>query len=109
MAGLVVLAGCSDSLSSDSSMTSISTSITSTSASTISAAVVKFAPTALVDASYTHTAPLPIIIQRRISDGSWVAVGSIDGPLTSLADLPDGEYRLWDFDILLGEFTVERG
>jgi hypothetical protein len=28
--------------------------------------------------------------------------------LTSLADLPDGAYRLWDFDVLLGEFTVER-
>lgn len=67
-----------------------------------------FAPGALVDASYTHAGPLPISIQRQTSEGSWVDIGTIDGPLTSLTDLPDGAYRLWDFDVLLGEFTVER-
>ena len=101
---LVVLAACSDpvsSPSSDSLITPVSTDVP------VVAAVV-FASGAELDLSATWSGPLPLTIQQKLASGSWVTVREVDGPLAVLATLPDGNYRMWDYDILLGEFSVTR-
>ena len=99
---LMVLASCSDSASSPSSRSSI------TPVSADVPADVVFETDAFIDASTTWTGPLPLTVQQQTASGSWVTVRTVDGPLTSLASLPDGDYRLWDFDVLLGHFSVTR-
>ncbi len=101
---LVVLAACSDPVSSpstDSFITPASTEVP------VSATVV-FATAALLDLTGTWSGPLPLTVQQKTASGSWVTVREVDGPLAVLATLPDGRYRVWDFDTLLGEFSVTR-
>ena len=100
---LLVLAGCSDSGSSPSSESSI------TPVSADVPADVVFETDAFIDASSTWSGPIPLTVQQKSATGSWVTVRTIDGPLTALATLPDGDYRLWDYDVLLTHFSVKRG
>ncbi len=99
---LHVIAGCSDSTTAQSPVTTID------STSQEATAEVVFASGALIDVSDTWSGPQPLMIQQQTSDGMWQDVRTIDGPLSKLATLPDGDYRLWDYDQPLGEFSVAR-
>lgn len=51
---------------------------------------------------------MPLMVRRKDASGGWSDVREIHGPLNELATLPDGDYLLWDYDVLLGEFSVTR-
>lgn len=100
---LMALAGCYDSASSPSSASAL------TAATAEVPADVVFATGAFLDISDTWSGPTPLTVQQKTDSGSWVDIRTLDGPLTALATLPDGDYRLWDFDTLLAHFSVTRG
>lgn len=52
--------------------------------------------------------PYPLTVQQHTSSGSWVNVLSFDGQLSQLESLPNGDYRIWDYDTLLGHFSITR-
>lgn len=103
MVALLVIAGCSGSTTAPSPLTTIASTSKETTARLV------FASGARIDASTTWTGPQPLTIQRHTSEDTWQDVRTIDGPLTELATLPDGDYRLWDFDTIVGHFSVTRG
>ena len=99
---LLVIEGCSRSTTSHSPVTTIASTWKEAKAEVV------FASDVLIDASDTWSGPRPLTIQRQTSGGMWQDVRTIDGPLTELATLPDGDDRLWDYDQPLGEFSVTR-
>ena len=98
---LMSLAGCSDSASSpaERSLTAVTAEVP---------ADVVFAAGAFLDLSDTWSGPTPLTVQQKTASGSWATVREVDGPLAVLATLPDGNYRIWDYDTPLGEFSVTR-
>ena len=99
----MALAGCSDSASSPSSASAL------TAATAEVPADVVFATGAFLDISDTWSGPAQLTVQQKTDSGSWVDIRTLDGPLTALAALPDGDYLLWDFDTPLAHFSVTRG
>ena len=99
---LVAAVGCSNSASSSSSDSSLTTETSQVPADVV------FAADAVLDVSDTWSGPTPLTVQQKTASGSWVDIRTVDGPLTALASLPDGDYRLWDFDTLLANFSIAR-